>query len=70
MSKPEPAPPPTLLSLSQQKSDFTAEGSPPPGKVATSTPSTTLEAFAALPAGKVRLRAAAKSKRNSRVRYP
>jgi hypothetical protein len=32
------SPAPAAPTLTQQKSDFTAEGSPPPGKVATSTP--------------------------------
>jgi len=69
MSKPDKAPTPPLT-LKQQKSDFTAEGSPPPGKVSTSTPITPPVSLAATPAGKPRQRAASPSKRSSQARYP
>ena len=35
---PAPAPAPVPATLTEQKADFTAEGSPPPGKVATTPP--------------------------------
>jgi hypothetical protein len=38
MNKPAATPVPAPKSLTEQESDFTAEGSPPPGKVSTSTP--------------------------------
>jgi hypothetical protein len=55
---PEPAPAPKTLT--EQKADFTAEGSPPPGKVSTSLP-----AGSAAPAktGPPRLRATTRPKR-------
>jgi hypothetical protein len=35
-----PPPPPVPATLTEQKSDFTAEGAPPPGRVATTVPAT------------------------------
>ena len=48
MIRRKPAQTPKAGALSQQQSDFTAEGSPPPGKVAASGPVTAKDA-AALP---------------------
>jgi hypothetical protein len=41
-------PAPTPKTVTEQKADFTAEGSPPPGKVATNPPETTAEPKATL----------------------
>jgi hypothetical protein len=41
MNKPVVPPAPVAPTLTQQKADFTAEGSPPPGKVATKPPKRT-----------------------------
>jgi hypothetical protein len=68
MTKPAIAPPPAPFTLTQQKSDFTAEGSPPPGKVSGTTPVTVPEDASALPAGKPRLRGTIKAKRASQHR--
>jgi hypothetical protein len=43
MKKPPVIPLPVPKTLTEQKSDFTAEGSPPPGKVLTTTPETAPE---------------------------
>jgi catalase len=43
MPQPPISPPPLAKTLTEQKSDFTAEGSPPPGKVSTSVPVTAPE---------------------------
>lgn len=40
------SPPPKARDLTQQKDDFTAEGSPPPGMVGTALPETTDETVA------------------------
>lgn len=49
MNKPAVTPVPEPKTLSEQKSDFTAEGSPPPGKVSTSVPDTSAEQAKATP---------------------
>jgi hypothetical protein len=49
MNKPAATPVPEPKTLSEQKADFTAEGSPPPGKVATTTPETSAEQAKAAP---------------------
>ena len=40
---------PKLKALSQQKADFTAEGSPPPGQVSSDLPATQHKARKAVP---------------------
>jgi hypothetical protein len=51
MNKPSTSPVPAAKTLTEQKSDFTAEGSPPPGKVSTSLPASSPEPGQASPAG-------------------
>jgi acyl carrier protein len=70
MSKPANAPAPVRATLTQQKSDFTAEGSPPPGKVSVATPVVAPDGAAGSPAGKPRLQGTIRSKRASQARYP
>jgi hypothetical protein len=65
MSKPVNPPPREPAALTQQKSDFTAEGSPPPGKVSVASPNLALDGAAVSPAGKPRLRGSIKAKRAS-----
>jgi hypothetical protein len=45
---------PKVRSLTQQQTDFTAEGAPPPGTVATSVPVTTHKTTKAKPRAAVR----------------
>lgn len=49
MTRPTVTRAPKLKDLSQQKTDFTAEGSPPPGQVSKGLPATRHKARKALP---------------------
>jgi hypothetical protein len=75
-----PPPPPVPATLTEQKSDFTAEGAPPPGRVATTVPATLHDEPKASPPAKPKPAARTRAgrgaqrppatKRASAARYP
>jgi hypothetical protein len=68
MNKSAASPAPVAPTLSEQKADFTAEGSPPPGKVSTAQP--VLPDARRKPAPQLPIRQASGSRRRTAARHP